>query len=78
MKISWKREAPGVAGGYVGKIRCFELIKQPNQSVELVCELPHVRDTLYGRLITHHASADEASKAALVTLSTWLRRLKDA
>lgn len=76
MKIAWLKDAPSVLGGYVGKVKCFEITKENDNQYELICELPHVADNIYGRLITHHNSAKQASKEAQRQLRHWFERLK--
>ena len=80
VKIDWRRNHRIVLDGYVGQVLCFYMhldpVKTKNGPTTLICDLPHVTDQHYGRLVTEHDNPKAAARAAQATLEHWIRRFE--
>lgn len=79
MKIQWRKTSdPNFIDGYVGKVCCFQVHREMRTKLTLICDLPHIQDDMYGRLVVNCTSPKEATRYAQTTLDSWLERFHHA
>lgn len=79
LKVEWRKTSHAyIIDGYVGQVCCFQIHREAKTRLVLICELPHVADGMYGRLVVNCKTPQEAAQRAQATLDSWTKRFHHA